>query len=108
MNFVYICKQKQEKKGTTMATMTLPRQLIVTVDNDVNIGNVTRAIRMLRGVTSIKLAKRTAAEKPRLYDPETGKYLNNSTMKAIEDARKGKGIAFTGSFEEFKKWADEI
>ena len=90
-----------------MESMTLPRQLLVTVDGGVNISNVTRAIRMLRGVTSIKPAK-AATKKPRLYDPETGDYLNDKTMKVIEDARKGKGVAFTGSFEEFKKWAEEI
>ena len=46
--------------------------------------------------------KRTA--KPRLYDPETGEYLNDKTMKAIEDVRSGKdkGTTYT-SFEEFEK-----
>ena len=46
--------------------------------------------------------------KPRLYDPETGECLNDKTMKVIQDARKGQGIAFTGSFEDFKKWAEEV
>ena len=46
--------------------------------------------------------KRTA--KPRLYDPETGKYLNGKTMKAIEDVRSGKDKGTTyASFEEFEK-----
>ena len=39
---------------------------------------------------------------------ETGECLNDKTMKVIQDARKGKGIAFTGSFEDFKKWAEEV
>ena len=83
-----------------MATMTLPRQLIVTVDGSTNIANVTRAIRMLRGVMAIK----PAPTRPRLYDPETGEYLNDKTMKAIEDVRSGKdeGTSYE-SFEEFKK-----
>jgi len=86
-----------------MATMTFPRQLLVTVDGSTNIANVTRAIRMLRGVTAIKPAK-SAAQKPRLYDPETGEYLNDKTMKAIEDVRSGKDKGTTyESFEEFKK-----
>ena len=81
--------------------MTLPRQLLVTVDGSTNIANVTRAIRMLRGVTAIKPAK---TKKPRLYDPETGEYLNDKTMKAIEDVRSGKDKGTTyESFEEFKK-----
>jgi hypothetical protein len=42
--------------------------------------------------------------KPRLYDPETGEYLNDETMQAIEDVRSGKdqGTIYE-SFEEFKK-----
>ena len=80
--------------------MTLPRQLIVTVDGSTNIANVTRAIRMLRGVMAIK----PAPTRPRLYDPETGEYLNDKTMKAIEDVRSGKDEGTTyESFEEFKK-----
>ena len=42
--------------------------------------------------------------KARLYDPETGEYLNDETMKAIEDVRSGKDKGTTyESFEEFKK-----
>ena len=42
--------------------------------------------------------------KPRLYDPETGEYLNDETMQAIEDVRSGKdqGTRYE-TFEEFKK-----
>ena len=89
-----------------MATTSLSQQLIVTVDGSVSLSSITRAIRMLRGVTAIKKAK--PASHARLYDPETGDQLNEETMKVIENARKGKGIAFTGSFEEFKQWADSI
>ena len=68
-----------------MATITSSRQLLVTVDSSTNIANVTRAIKMLRGVTAIRPAKVTT-KKPRLYDPETGECLNDKTMKAIEEA----------------------
>ncbi|MBR1410728.1 MAG: hypothetical protein IJ580_06485 [Prevotella sp.] len=45
-----------------------------------------------------------AKPKARLYDPETGEYLNDKTMKAIEDVRSGKDQGTTyESFEEFKK-----
>jgi len=88
-----------------MATMTLPRQLLVTVDGSTNIANVTRAIRMLRGVTAIKPATR----KPRLYDPETGEYLNDKTMKAIEDVRSGKEPLYHfDTFEDFKSWCEAL
>ena len=45
-------------------------------------------------------AKSTA----RLYDPETGDYVNDETMQAIEDARSGQdqGTSYS-SFEEFEK-----
>jgi len=46
----------------------------------------------------------TAPHKPRLYNPETGEYLNDETMQAIEDVRSGKDQGTTyESFEEFKK-----
>ena len=47
-------------------------------------------------------------ESARLYDPETGEYLNDETMRVIEDARQGKDIAFKGSFDEFKSWAEAL
>ena len=46
--------------------------------------------------------------KPRLYDPETDAYLNDKTMKVIEDARNGEGIAFQGSLEDFKTMAESL
>ena len=47
-------------------------------------------------------------EKPHLYDPETGDYLNDETMKVIEDSMNGKGIAWSGTAEEFKEWAKAL
>ena len=47
-------------------------------------------------------------EKPRMYDPETGEYLNDETMKVIEDSMNGKGIVWTGTAEEFKEWAKAL
>ena len=42
--------------------------------------------------------------KAHLYDPETGEYLNDETMKAIEDVRSGKDKGTTyATFEDFKK-----
>lgn len=47
-------------------------------------------------------------EKPRMYDPETGEYLNDETMKVIEDSMNGKGIVWIGTAEEFKEWAKAL
>lgn len=48
--------------------------------------------------------KKSTPRKKRIYDPETGEYLNDETMKAIEDD----SVAFSGSFEDFKKWAQNL
>lgn len=59
----------------------------------------------------VKLMGWTAKAVPtptQLYDPESGEYVNEKTMRVIEDARQGKGIAFRGSIDEFKTWADAL
>ena len=43
------------------------------------------------------------ARKAHVYDPETGEYLNDETVKAIEEARQGKGVVSYGSYEDFLK-----
>ena len=48
--------------------------------------DIKKAISMLKGVTAVKKQK----IKLRLYDPETGEYLNDETMKLIEDVHSGK------------------
>ena len=47
--------------------------------------------------------------KPRLYDPETGEYLNDKTMKAIEDVRSGKEPVYEmKSMDELKAWCESL
>ena len=42
--------------------------------------------------------------KARLYDPETGEFLNEKTMKVIENVRKGKDKMISySSYEDFEK-----
>ena len=87
--------------------------------------DIKKAISMLKGVTTVKKAasKREQSQarlstaerkqarpgvkqktRPRLYDPETGEYLNDKTMQVIEDVRSGKDQGTTyESFDEFKK-----
>ena len=78
------------------------KQLIVTVDDSVNVTNITRAIKMLRGVVDIRSAE--TKKKATLYNPETGEHLNEKTMKVIEDVRKGKELVFSySSLEDFEK-----
>ena len=47
--------------------------------------------------------ERKKAAKPRLYDPETGEYLNDKTMKVIEDALKGKNVTSYASADDMFK-----
>ena len=76
--------------------------LLVSISDLSKLNDIKKAISMLKGVT--KVQKQRQKTKPRLYDPETGEYLNDKTMQAIEDVRSGKdqGTVYE-SFEEFKK-----
>ena len=100
-------------------------QLLVGVSDLSMMNDIKKAISMLKGVTTVKkaaskreqsqarlsTAKRKQARpgvkqktRPRLYDPETGEYLNDKTMQVIEDVRSGKDQGTTyESFDEFKK-----
>ncbi len=48
--------------------------------------------------------EKVTPRKKNLYDPETGKYLNDETMRAIEDD----DVAFEGSVADFKEWAENL
>ena len=66
-----------------------------------------------RLMTEMGITYDVAEEKPkakaRLYDPETGEYLNDKTMKAIEDVCSGKEPVYEmKSMEEFKAWCEAL
>ena len=52
--------------------------------------------------------ERKKKEKPRMYDPETGEYLNDETMKVIEDSMNGKGLIEVGSYEDYLKLVSNL
>ena len=52
--------------------------------------------------------ERKKATKPLLYDPETGDYLNDATMKVIENARKGKDVIEVGSMDDYLKLVNNL
>ena len=64
----------------------MPGQLLVSISDVSMMKDIKKAISMLKGVTKVQKQK----TKPRLYDPETGEYLNDETMKVIEDVHSGK------------------
>ena len=89
-----MCTLANKKISNDMAT------LVLQVPDESLVSKVKHACKVLKGVTSVKVQK----AKPRLYDPETGEYLNDKTMKAIEDVRSGKDKGTTySSFEESEK-----
>ena len=83
-----------------VTTIPTQGQILVNIEDMSMLKDIKKAISMVKGVTKVK-AQRL---RPRLYDPETGEYLNDKTMKAVEDVRSGKDKGTTyESFEEFKK-----
>ena len=84
-----------------METITYPveGQLLVNISDVSMMKDIKKAISMLKGVTKVKAQKL----RPRLYDPETGEYLNERTMKVIEDAHKGIGVTTYNSLQDFYK-----
>jgi len=84
------------------STTQLPAaaQLLVSISDVSMVNDIKKAISMLKGVTTVKKQK----TRPRLYDPETGKYLNDETMQVIEDALKGKNVTSYASADDmFRK-----
>ena len=76
--------------------------IVLQVPEESLVSKVKAACKMLMGVTSVKV-QREAKPKTRLYDPETGKYLNDASIKVIEDAVKGIGVTQYDSLQEFYK-----
>lgn len=62
-------------------------QLTVSIENPDMLRDIKKAIKMIRGVVSVKAVK---------YKP------NPTTIAAIEEARAGKGV-YCGSFEDYKR-----
>lgn len=71
-------------------------QLLVSISDMSMLKDIKKAIGMVKGVTKVKTQK----AKKRLYDPETGEYLNDETMKVIENAHKGIGVTHYDSVDE--------
>ena len=91
--------------ATTTTQAPAAAQLLVSISDLSMVNDIKKAISMLKGVTTVKKQK----TRPRLYDPETGEYLNDETMKVIEDVRSGKEPLMSySSFEDFKKAMREL
>ena len=86
--------------ATTSTQAPAAAQLLVSISDLSMVNDIKKAISMLKGVTVVKKQK----AKPRLYDPETGEYLNDKTMQVIEDALKGKNVtSYAPADDMFRK-----
>ncbi len=59
------------------------------------------------GVLMHKVSPRSAT-KHRLYDPETGEYLNDETMKAIEQAQDDMKLGRVTHYDSLKDFYKEM
>ena len=105
--FPYLCTQKRAKRQTDnnrqfkeiiqiMATYT------ITLNERSARGKALMEYLKALGVLMHKVSPKSAT-KHRLYDPETGEYLNDETMKAIEDAHNGIGVTHYDSVDDMFK-----
>ena len=94
-SFLVTLPTKTEIQKDIMAT------IILQVPAESLVPKVKQACKMLMGVASVKIQREKA--KPQLYDPETGLYLNDASIKVIEDAVKGKGVTQYNSLKDFYK-----
>ena len=63
--------------------------IVLQVPDESLVSKVKQACKMLMGVASVKVQKPAAARpKTRIYDPETGCYMNDRAVKAIEEAHE--------------------
>ncbi len=92
------------------ATSTVQPMAFDTVSLDIPKADITffKTLAKKMGWKINKKAQPAKPQKKSLYDPESGCYLNDETMKVIEDAENGIGLEFMGSVEEFKEWAKNL
>ena len=80
--------------------------LVLQVPDESLVAKVKQACKMLRGVTSVK-TQRPAKEKTRIYDPETGLYMNERAVRdieqALDDAKHGRLKTYDSVDDFFKE-----
>ena len=80
--------------------------LVLQIPDESLVSKVKPACKMLVGVTSVKVQK-PAKEKTRIYDPETGEYMNDRAVRdieqALDDAKHGRLTTYNSVDEFFKE-----
>ena len=86
--------------------------LVLQVPDESLVAKVKQACKMLIGVTSVKIQKPAKlthknASKTRIYDPETGMYMNDRAVKdieqALDDAKHGRLKTYDSVDDFFKE-----
>ena len=77
--------------------------LILQIPDESLVQKVKQACKMIVGVASVKV-QRPVKKKTRIYDPETGEYMNDRAVRdieqALDDARHGRLTTYN-SVDEF-------
>ena len=80
--------------------------LVLQIPDESLVQKVKQACKMIVGVASVKVQK-PAKEKMRIYDPETGLYMNDRAVKdieqALDDAKHGRLKTYDSVDDFFKE-----
>lgn len=80
--------------------------LVLQIPDESLVSKVKQACKMLVGVASVKVQK-PAKQKTRIYDPETGEYINDRAVRdieqALDDAKHGRLTTYNSVDEFFKE-----
>ena len=89
--------------ATTTTQAPVEAQLLVSISDLSMVNDIKKAISMLKGVTKVK-KQRT---KTRIYDPETGEYMNDMAVRdieqALDDSKHGRLKTYNSVDEFFKE-----
>ena len=80
--------------------------LVLQIPDESLVSKVKQACKMIVGVASVQLQK-PAKQKTRIYDPETGEYMNDRAVRdieqALDDAKHGRLTTYNSVDEFFKE-----
>ena len=80
--------------------------LVLQIPDESLVSKVKQACKMIVGVASVQLQK-PAKQKTRIYDPETGEYMNDRAVRdieqALDDAKQGRLTTYNSVDEFFKE-----
>ena len=80
--------------------------LVLQIPDESLVQKVKQACKMIVGVASVKVQK-PAKQKARIYDPETGEYMNDRAVRdieqALDDAKHGRLTTYNSVDEFFKE-----